>query len=253
MRRRVVVGKPHQARQCVLPMEQQPTPALPRRTTERADLEYRIAAIRPADLHAAARFLFAAFTSDPTFADLYGMTDQQLVGTLPIFQGICRTLPARLGTTLGCYRGNELVGVLTYCPKLQETLRQQALSHPFLTLLGLTRIAWIQLRYRPRLGRASRARWRAYSALGAAQSPKEPSLQILALGVARSARGSGVARRLVAAVEADQRWGTGVKHLQVETWHATKLPFYERLGFQTVRHGTRDGVECWTLVRPIGT
>ena len=229
-----------------------PRVSLPLTEATGAAANERIQAL-PRAWSAATLLLFDAYCDDPAFAELYAAESRDaLAGTLPIFRGIQASVSAIPGTTLGCFRGCELVGVVTFVADPKISLRALVLGMPIFGTLTILRHAFRNVRYRPRLSAVARRRWRAYRALAHAQDPPRPALRILALGVAPASRRSGVARRLLHAVEADVRWQASMDRIQVETWHESKVAIYERLGFETVARGTRDGVDCWTMVRPTG-
>ncbi len=155
------------------------------------------------------------------------------------------------GTTLGYYREEEIVGVVTYLPNLMVPVLRVLIHHPLAYPTAFVKGVYIRWLFRARIRAGPRARWRAYGRLARAQAPKMPGLHILALGVAEPARRTGVARELLDAVASDERWRDQAEVVQVETWHPTNVSIYERLGFRSIAHGTKDGVNCWTMVRPI--
>jgi GNAT superfamily N-acetyltransferase len=182
------------------------------------------------------------------FAQLFGLSREELVGFLPAFRGALKSVSGIPGSTLGYYRDGHLVGVICYFPDLRVTFYRALALRPIKATVAYLRQAWLRWRWRPRLPTQAQARHRAYLHLARRQSPKEPTLHVLALGVAESARRAGIARRLLAAIAEDKRW-PNIGRIQVETWHAGNASIYERLGFETIRRGSRKGVECWTMAR----
>jgi GNAT superfamily N-acetyltransferase len=202
-------------------------------------------------LRDASELLFDAYRTDPTFLELYGfasVTDAS--ATRPIFREICEGSAILPNLTLGCHRDGRVVGVVSYVPNLKISFLQAFCRRPVAVTAAHIRWAYLCWRYAPRLPGLAKARWRAYTRLARAQAPAMPSLQVLALGVAEPHRRTGVARQLLDAVAGDARW-PGVEVLEVETWHPSKVSTYERLGFRSIAHGRDDGVEWWTMVRPL--
>jgi len=214
--------------------------------------KFRVQAVPGVLLDSAADLLFGAYASDPCFGDLYGLSPgPELDSTRQIFRSHVRTLHPRYRMTLGCRRDGRLVGVCVYYPETHEPLLRALSKRPFTMTGALLRHTWLQVRWRHRLGRAARARWNTYGRLGRAQLPRQCHLHVQALGVDAAARRSGVAERLLAAIDADPRWRPLHQAIVVETWHASKVEIYQRLGFTTASYSTADGVECWTMVRPL--
>jgi len=213
----------------------------------------KIRPFRKSQLGKAAAFLFDTYRDDPAFTDLYGFrTEAEVEGALGIFSRICLGTAAIQRATLGCYRSGKLVGVVSYYPSLCRLSLRIAARHPAVTAMAYARGAYLTWRFRPRFRPAARVRWRAYGRLIAAQTKKPlPRLHITALGVAESARRTGVARRLLEAVANEEQWRDRVEALEVNTWNPAKVMIYERLGFESIAHGAQDGVQCWTMLRPL--
>lgn len=204
-------------------------------------------------LHKAANFLLETYRSDPSFLGLYGFrTKADADGTRTIFDGICWHTAGIARAALGYYRAGRLVGVITCCPSMVLLSFRAVVRHPVLAVAACVRAPLLWWHFRPRLTLAAKRRWRAYTRLARAQTRRsEPRILITALAVAESARGTGVARRLLDAVAADRQWRDRVGLLEVNTWDPVKVSIYENLGFESVANGTRDGVQCWTMTRPV--
>jgi ribosomal protein S18 acetylase RimI-like enzyme len=203
-------------------------------------------------LHRAARFLFGVFRTDPAVAQLFGFkSDCEMAGISPTFDGLCKSTASIPGCTLGYYHHGGIVGVVTYCPVLTTSMLRGLAHNPLGLAAAYARGMYIRWRHRPRIPAGALVRWHAYGQLARAQVTRKPRLHVLALGVAESARGMGVARQLLDAVASDDRWRKHVEVMQIETWHRAKVLIYERLGFDVVAHGSKDGVDCWTMVRAI--
>jgi ribosomal protein S18 acetylase RimI-like enzyme len=201
----------------------------------------------------AAELLFQSYSSSPEFAQLYNLAPgRELDGTRQIFRGLLRTMAHLPGTILGHYRGGKLVGVGIYCPQTPTPIIRLLAAHPFAVGRALIRNACIEWRCKPPFGPQARVRWRTYCLLARTQTPRRHCLHVFALGVAPAAQRTGVARRLLAAMEEEgrRRWPR-FSCIVVDTWHAANVAIYERLGFTTSVHGTRDGIECWTMTREV--
>jgi ribosomal protein S18 acetylase RimI-like enzyme len=201
-----------------------------------------------AEVAAAMDLLNECYCADPSFRRLFGMEVLDPRATAPLFQHIAATLAGVPGLILGCYTDGELLGVVAYSPAIPSF--DLFLRSPLLFVTS-----WLRGRLGPRwfdhrMPPDARRRHRAYIRFAFAQQPRGLNLHVSALGVIPEARGQGVARRLLAAMEADPRWAE-CKLSVVDTWHGNNVAIYERLGFTTHALRTSADASCWTMTRPI--
>ena len=201
------------------------------------------------ELGDACDFLFETFAEDPAFHELYAFESPSEVETArPVFESMCDGDLA--DSVLGCYRDDRLVGVAKFSPHFPDPWFR--LTQPLQSLqiaLAVLRGKW---RYRLRgMNANSRARWKLYGVISKRQAPIVRRIHVLAIAVPAAERGKGVARTLLRAVERAEPWAAQCSHLEVNTWHPTKIEIFERLGFECYAHASIDGVTCWTGLRPI--
>lgn len=154
------------------------------------------------------------------------------------------------GLPLGAFEGERMVGFCfggVFRGALSLFVRRQWRYLGWRALMVFPRLAGPNFRRAlamlPRLFRQGR-RLAAPPAPSAPEPPRPVSFGILAIAVDPAARGSGAARALMEASEAEaRRRGFAWMHLSVRPDNARAVRFYEKLGWE--RH-LPPGQEAWT-------
>ena len=176
-------------------------------------------------------------------------TKDELETTRAIFDGHERFSRRFSGTTIGCYKEDQLVGAIVCLPNLQQSLWRALARNPLHVSVAVMG-SWLwDKRFHMAIAAAGRRRWRAYCRMTSEQAARVPFLQVLSLGVVESERRTGIARQLLEAAETVEPWRDQVHGIQVNTWHEPKVKIYEQLGFEVTHRDSQEGVECWSLWR----